>query len=225
MEEAIKLILTEMLGIPESWLPVVKAFFTLLGKILVGGLAFWKGFDWVYTKYSNRKISKDLHPYFTYDEVKKATQYYIATHVQNIPPTKEDEPSQTFAFVTSEKIIPFFLKKGFRFGKDAHRFYMILADSGMGKTTFMINLYVRYYAFFNWHKPYELLLMPFKHPKTIAKIKEVIEKGEERKTILLLDAFDEDEEAVKDYQKRLNEVMHLVQDFREVVITSRTQFF
>ena len=44
-------------------------------------------------------------------------------------------------------------------------------------------------------------------------------------TILLLDAFDEDLEAIKDHQKRLNQILSKVHKFREIVMTCRTQFF
>ena len=57
-------------------------------------------------------------------------------------------------------------------------------------------------------------------------ILEDIEKVKDKEnTILLLDAFDEDLEAIKDHPKRLNEILSKVHKFREIVITCRTQFF
>ena len=57
-------------------------------------------------------------------------------------------------------------------------------------------------------------------------ILEDIEKVKDKEnTILLLDAYDEDLEAIKDHQKRLNEILSKVHKFREIVITCRTQFF
>ena len=57
-------------------------------------------------------------------------------------------------------------------------------------------------------------------------ILEDIEKIKDKEnTILLLDAFDEDFEAIKDHEKRLNEILSKVYKFREIVITCRTQFF
>ena len=69
----------------------------------------------------------------------------------------------------------------------------------------------------------------------LAKIKE-IKKEEIPNTILLLDAFDgytkilpptESDKLTDDerFRKVLDEVIETVQDFREVVITSRTQYF
>jgi hypothetical protein len=44
-------------------------------------------------------------------------------------------------------------------------------------------------------------------------------------TILFLDAFDEDPEAVQDHRRRLQELMEAGANFRRVVVTCRTQFF
>ena len=40
----------------------------------------------------------------------------------------------------------FNIKDAFDEKKESNKYYLILADSGMGKTTFMINLYVRYHS-------------------------------------------------------------------------------
>jgi hypothetical protein len=54
---------------------------------------------------------------------------------------------------------------------------------------------------------------------------EKIPVEERPNTILLLDAFDEDSEAIKAHQKRLHYILQKVADFKEVVFTCRTQFF
>ena len=43
--------------------------------------------------------------------------------------------------------------------------------------------------------------------------------------VLFLDAFDEDTRAIDDHRQRLGELLELCRDFRQVLITSRTQFF
>lgn len=60
------------------------------------------------------------------------------------------------------------------------------------------------------------------NPDALAEIDKIKEK---ENTILLLDAFDEDLEAVDDYKKRFNHILSKVHKFREIVITCRTQFF
>jgi hypothetical protein len=46
-----------------------------------------------------------------------------------------------------------------------------------------------------------------------------------KKTVLFLDALDEDLKAIDDHRKRLSELIGLSQKFRSVVITCRSQFF
>ena len=78
-------------------------------------------------------------------------------------------------------------------------------------------------------------MYPFSDERIIDEIKG-INKEEKEKTILLLDAFDEDYHLLKlhndpnltdeaRFRKRLDEVMSAVRDFRRVIITSRTQYF
>ena len=76
------------------------------------------------------------------------------------------------------------------------------ADSGMGKTTFMINLYIRYKnAFRSPYAPpkYDIKLFPLGYPNIL-----------------------EDIEKVKDKE---NTILSKVHKFREIVMTCRTQFF
>lgn len=178
---------------------------------------------WLYLKWEKRKLISDLEPFYSKNEVLSATKYFVPTRVQNVPPSNEIEPRNNFFFTTSEKLIPFFINKAFRKGKDDQKYYLVLADSGMGKTTFIINLYLTYLR--QWfRKKYKMVIIPLGHPKAWESLQQFTEK-EARNTILLLDAFDEDQAALDDYQKRLNEIIDKVWAFREVVITSRTQFF
>jgi hypothetical protein len=170
-----------------------------------------------------RKLKRDLFPFYTLPEIQRATQYYVETKCQNIAPSKEDEPRQAHAFAAKEHIIPFFLKKAFKPEKDECQFYIVLADSGMGKTTFLINLYLRYLEQF-FGARYQIKLFPLGFPELDKEI-EKISDDDKRKTILLLDAFDEDIQAVHDYKTRLHDLIRKVVQFREVVITCRTQFF
>jgi hypothetical protein len=185
--------------------------------------AIWKLGVKLWTFHQQRKLKRDLFPFYSLPEIQRATQYYVETKCQNIAPSKEDEPKQTHAFATKEKIIPFFLKKALKPEKDECQFYIVLADSGMGKTTFLINLYLRYVDQF-LGAPYQIKLFPLGFPE-IDKELEKISDEEKRKTILLLDAFDEDLQAVHDYKTRLRDLIQKVVQFREVVITCRTQFF
>lgn len=170
-----------------------------------------------------KKAIKDLHPFFLPSEVKSATNFYIDTNCQNIPPSDFEELQSSHAFAVQERLMPFFLKKVFKFKtKPENRFYFILSDSGMGKTTFLINLYTKYSN--RQKKQFNIKLLPLGSTMIDNELKS-IDINERRNTILLLDAFDEDVRASLNYKKRLSELVNLVWDFRVVIITSRTQFF
>ena len=182
--------------------------------------------SWVaklYKRFQLRKLLRDLHPFYTIQEIQHATQYYVETNCQNIAPSKDDEPGRTHAFAAKEKIVPFFLKKAFKSYNDDAQFYIVLADSGMGKTTFLINLYFRYIEQF-FGTTYQIKLFPLGFPDIDKEI-EKIPDDEKTRTILLLDGFDEDIQAVNNYKTRLENLIQKVVRFREVVITCRTQFF
>lgn len=185
--------------------------------------------------YKNSRAARDLAPYFDYQKVKASRALFIPTQFQNQSPTREEEPAFSHKFVSKSRLIPFFMNTAFDEKKESDKFYLVLADSGMGKTTFMINLYVQYTSFFNWHRKYKIRLYPFGDARILDQIKQ-IKPDEARQTILLLDAFDEDKKLIppetpdglsddERFRRRLDEIVEAVRDFREVVITSRTQYF
>ncbi len=195
----------------------------------------WKAFRYGANQLIDYKTAKDLAPFFEKPAVEKYRKYYIETKGQGESPTREEEPGFGEKFIPKENLIPFFIKKVFDENKETDKFYMILADSGMGKTTFMINLYMRYHSVFNFRRKYKMKLFPFSDSRILERIKKIPE-DEIGDTILLLDAFDEDkalqktkeEEVLTDderFRKRMDEIMEAVEDFREVVITCRSQFF
>ena len=217
------------LAATEGWATwgVFAAVVTFLGFIIRRG----------YQRYQNSKTSRELVEYhFDARNVKQKRDYFIQTKFQNLTPSVEDEAATGSNYIAKEKLIPFFLKKAFR-KKEKEKFYLVLADSGMGKTTFMINLYLRYNSLLNiGRRPYKIKLLPFGNKGILDSIQEIKKNSDVSKTILLLDAFDEyhkllpsetpdklsDEER---FEKLLHEVIDLVQDFREIVMTSRTQYF
>jgi formylglycine-generating enzyme required for sulfatase activity len=181
----------------------------------------------------NLKAAKDLKPQFDYAAVRQATRIYIPTQYQNASPTRQEEPGFTHQYVSTSPLIPFFINTAFNEKTGSERFYLILADSGMGKTTFMVNLYLSYHSFFNRRRKFKMRLLRFSHPDTMAEIK-AIKNEEAKNTILLLDALDEDPGIVsKDpnvtdaqaFQKRVDEIIEATRNFCEVVMTCRTQYF
>lgn len=178
-----------------------------------------KGLKWFFRLFNRESLHHWLKPYFSRDEILRAIGNYIPTQCQNVDPATAAEPGRVHAFAVRQKLIPFFIKKVFREKKE-EKYYLILADSGMGKTTFMINLYLKYMR--KRFKKYRVVLVPLGHPKADEKIDAVENKTQ---TILLLDAFDEDTRPAREYKNRMQEIIDKTLDFQTVIITSRTQFF
>ena len=195
----------------------------LLGLLCTGLFpTIYKILKYIRCRSRLRKLAKDLHPFYEKPVIDKATDLFVPTKCQNIDPSNENEPRESFAFATKEKLIPFFIKKVFNADKNDQRYFLVLADSGMGKTTFMINLFTSYQNRFA--KKYNIRLLPLGDNRVdefIAKI----EDSYKINTILLLDGLDDDPKAWDNHEKRLIDLMQQTRLFREVIITCRTQFF
>jgi len=221
------------------WLGFSEELSSLFALIITSCIIYLLGYlgKTSFLRYKTRKASRDLAPYYNEYNVKRATKYFIPTNGQNISPTKEEEPAIGSKFITREKLIPFFIKNVFQGKRESDKFYLILADSGMGKTTFLINLYIKYNSIFNYKSSYDIKMLPFGDKDIIERIKDIASsQGKAKNTILLLDAFDEykgllppkipdgltDDER---FRKQLDEIFDMTRDFRTVIITSRTQYF
>ncbi|MBC3788370.1 hypothetical protein [Spirosoma utsteinense] len=169
-----------------------------------------------------RRAQVDLFPLIEKIVVKEARQNYILTKFQNISPGDEHEPSYAYASTAKENMMSFFLKRAFIDDSEAHRYYLLLADSGMGKSTFLINLFIRYQRRF--FKKYKILLVPLGNPQADNEWQK-IDSNQQKNTLLFLDAFDEDPKAGLDYEERLQDILRQTRGFRAIVLTSRTQFF
>lgn len=207
----------------ESW--QVDSIILLLVLGLLGSFltTLWRVIVWGIRRKQQQRLKKDLHPFYQQSDIRKATQYYVSTHFQSNPPSQHSELIQAHKVTARQKLMPFFLSEAFKPGATDQRFYIILAGSGMGKTTFMVNLYMRYITrLFPGRSRFHIHLLPLGYPNVLKRIEEI---EDQENTILLLDGLDEDPRAVKDYKKRLGKILARVQDFRVVVFTCRTQFF
>lgn len=151
------------------------------------------------------------------EEIRNATRYYVRPHATSIDLAQEMEEGSNVVATREDlfKAVERFLNE-----ESQHRHMLLLADSGMGKSSFVLNYYD--YNRRRLFKSYKLAVIPLGFENALEKIKG-IQKPKE--TIIFLDAFDEDPEARKGYEKRLDELMKACSEFRRVLITCRTQFF
>lgn len=152
------------------------------------------------------------------DIIKSATRYYIPPYYSHIDPTQETEIKTTT------------VAKGKLFDKvdnilscndPEFRHLLLLADSGMGKSAFVLNYSVHYKNLLKKKRQcLALVLLGMSDAdENITKIKN------KPNTVLFLDAFDEYINSIENHGKRLRELMSRCQQFNRVVVTCRTQFF
>jgi hypothetical protein len=203
------------IGLDEKSTAQVTLLILLVGLLSTGS---WKLFKLYITRKNRAVLNRDLHPYFSNKQVASATKNYIPCKYQEAKPgqRKKGKP---------QSLIKYFLKKVFTADSESETFFLILGDTGRGKTVFMINLYMAYKNkrnFFQSHPSYAIRLFPLGSPTALDNIRKI---KDPENTILLLDSFDEDTLAVKDYVNRLQEIAKTTWMFRRVVITCRNQFF
>jgi hypothetical protein len=159
-------------------------------------------------------LPPDLYPS---DTIGAATRYYVQHSVQSVDPdSAADEPglmvaSREAAFHALDRILC---------NPSQFRYIVILAGSGMGKSSLLLNYYAKHRQ--KRRRPFEIALVPLGVPDADSRISLIDRKPE---TVLFLDALDEDARAVKNHKDRLKEISTLTSSFKKVVITCRTQFF
>lgn len=152
--------------------------------------------------------------------IERSTKYYVYPKCSNIDPAQEQEIRHALVATREslfEKVDEFLDSTN----DNTRRHLLVLADSGMGKTSFILNYY-----FHNTRrsikKRHQLVIIPLgvKNPDEL--INQITSQEEK---ILFLDAFDEDVQAIKNHRERIIHLMDKCSQFKKIVITCRTQFF
>ncbi len=146
---------------------------------------------------------------------------YIEPYLQDRNPADghQDDLVSAAQQLAFERINGFF-RGNLPLEKDGRHQMFILSDAGMGKTSLLLMLKLTHLTGF-W--PTRMNCALFKlGDDTLERVRDLPNKGE---TVLLLDALDEDPKAWKRIRERLLELLQASEDFRRVIISSRTQFF
>jgi formylglycine-generating enzyme required for sulfatase activity len=146
---------------------------------------------------------------------------YIEPFLQDRNPadTRQDDLLAAARQSAFERINEFF-QGSLPLEKDGRHQMFILSDAGMGKTSLLLMIKLMHLTSF-WPKGHNCALFKL-GDDTLKQVKALPNKGE---TVLLLDALDEDPQAWKRIRDRLLELLRASEDFRRVLISSRTQFF
>ena len=204
---------------PDSTLNTLVSFFDSIQGILTFCFAI---FMFLVGKYMlTRKSKKAFNQFLRHNYSKETTttlkKYYIRTRAQDIDPCEKDEIRDGCGDCQTYNLIDFFTKKAFT-SDCQDKYFLVLADSGMGKTTFLLKLYQT----LSKRRKAKVKMIPLSQDDCIKEIQKI---EDEENTILLLDAFDENVSAMRDYKTFLSKLLSTTERFRKVVITCRTQFF
>lgn len=155
---------------------------------------------------------------FTKEEIRDSLKYYVEPDCAQVDPSNELD-LRLVADVREPvmKSVTRFIDRG---GNYKHM--LILADTGMGKTTFCLNLFSEIVSHRKSDEDLDCCIVPLGRPNAIQSIRRVARKND---TILILDAFDEDPRAHDEGEGRMKELMNAASDFKAVIVTCRSQFF
>jgi hypothetical protein len=192
----------------------IGAALAALGAILKGGPKLLDAIRiWLDRRYLVKHLGAKK---YTPEQILFATTYYIESDCQNVDPAGTEDLRRNYAvrenlFKAIDRLLT---------NQVQYRHTILLADSGMGKTSFVLNYYAR-----NCRKiwsPFKLVIVPLGAQDADNLIEEIPDKSG---TVIFLDAFDEDARAIRNHKERLKQILGLTADFRHVLITCRTQFF
>ncbi len=184
--------------------------------VTILNLLFTKFFPWAAQEFKKNKLSSKLDKnLFAQDYITESLKYYIKPYCQPINPVGTDETKQSREGTKCLfKEIDRLLSTPCR-----NKYIIILADAGMGKSSFLLNYYAKHLL--KIYSKFRIELCSLNLSDIDNKIKGIINK---ENTVLFLDALDEDILAITDLKSRINDLNKLTVDFYKVVISCRTQF-
>ena len=148
-------------------------------------------------------------------------KYYVPPDCQHHNPADrdEDETALSQIYRPAFDTINDFLKGDF-LKRDGRSQLFILSDAGMGKTSLLMMIKFHHLTAF-WPQDFDCVLLKLGE-NTLEQVQAIENK---RRTVLLLDALDEDRTAWGRIKERLEELLHATTHFHRVIISCRTQFF
>ncbi len=170
----------------------------------------------------NRARLQRMSQYSLFDKstIHSAIRGYVRPKCQNLDPAQEQELRHALVATREDlfRKVDYFLDH-----EHDKRHLFVLAESGIGKTSFSLN----YYAHNESRKSFKhkIFLIPLGHPKADEKINQINNRDDIEDIVLFLDALDEDIKAINNHGKRIGELALVSQNCKKIIITCRTQFF
>ncbi len=200
----------------KNWGQIVAIIVGIAGVAVILATKTW---PWLKAKLDSRSIrNRKGAEAFPSADVEASLRYYVTPYCQDIDPAGGEEPRALIGvkrnlFETLDDVLN---------QPTEYRYLILLADSGMGKTSALLNYYARHIRSSRRRRKFGLAVIPLGIPNAEEMIKAVPNK---ERTVLFLDALDEDTLANVDHTARVRDLLEATREFSRVVITCRTQFF
>lgn len=212
----------EVPSIVVAFIILIVGAFAIIYKIII---FLHKLYEFINKRYNapwrQKQIDEILRPDYSSQIAER--KFFIPTKFISYPPHNMDDPSEVERIESAKTAIDHFLNKVFVQDNTTQRFFCVLSGSGMGKTTFLVNLVIEYINKYNKKNcPFHIRILSLSESDIFDKIRNIPEPN---KTILFLDALDENAEACDNIDSFLEHLETNLCEFRFVVLTSRTQFF
>lgn len=194
----------------------------VIAAVVVGVLALGpKLIGWVVKRYREARISKYISATsFGEKEILSALDGYIKPKCNTSDPASMHEMREALDLERSclFDYVDQFIDKG------GTKYLFLLADCGMGKTSFLINYFHENRSRIIPGRMREMSLVSLSRASAQGEI-EGIPYEKRGSVVLLLDALDEDPLVLGDPDSRLKHIFELTDDFKATIITCRSQFF
>jgi hypothetical protein len=216
----------EVMLTPQQW-EIIKNIAAAIGgvsalfAVLSGLWKLWQKFlpdfrAWRDRQTLTQRLGAEL---YDAEEIRRATDLYIEPDCQSVDPSGSEDLRRVVStreplFAATDRLLE---------NLGQYKFLILLADSGMGKTSFLLNYYAYHWRHRRKRRRFNLKLVPLNLPSADDWIKGIPE-DQRNKTVLFLDALDEDRKAIADHRQRLGELLQISRGFR-TLITCRSQFF
>jgi hypothetical protein len=162
---------------------------------------------------------------YTSNEVRSATSCYLYPDCQSVDPSGSEDwravyPVRAPMFASIDEVLV---------SSADHRHTIILADSGMGKSSFVLNYYARHLRsgkrMRSGKRGFALELIPLGSPNAESQLLKISKRKQRDQLVVILDALDEDTRAIGDHRGRMGQLLAYTAGCKHVLITCRTQFF
>jgi hypothetical protein len=147
-----------ILSDPVKLIEIIGGIFAIIGGLYAAGatvIPWWR--TWRDRRSLRKRLGADL---YTPEDIIRATTYYIRPKCQDVDPAGSEEFRKVYAM--QEDL--FEAVDRFCVSPWEHKYTILLADSGMGKTSFVLNYYVHHWRRRRQRKRFELAVVPLSIP-------------------------------------------------------------